>query len=320
LASLIADYAMIGDCESAALVSKKGSIDWLCWPRFDSPACFAALHGESEHGCWSIAPKGPLKILSRRYRGDTLILETDFETEDGSVQVVDFMPMHMENPHLVRMVRGTRGSVQMGMELTLRFDYGRSVPWVTSLDDGTWRAIAGPNLVLLRTPAELRGENLHTVSEFTVSEGETVPFTMTYNFSHLPAPERIDPEAALARTESFWLEWVGRCTYRGPWKDAVDRSLLTLKALTYWPTGGITAAATTSLPENIGGTRNWDYRYCWLRDASIALWSLMASGFYEEAGAWQDLLLRAVAGCAMGCLQVRACFFRAVSGWPMSMF
>jgi GH15 family glucan-1,4-alpha-glucosidase len=294
--SLIEAYAMIGDCRTAALVSKVGSIDWLCWPRFDSGACFAALLGAPEHGRWSIATTDAVKRLDRRYRKHTLILETEFETDDGVVTLIDFMPLLRNRSHVVRIVRGDRGRVRMRMSLSLRFDYGSSVPWVTRMEDGSLRAIVGPNMVVLRTPAPLRGENLHTVSEFEVNEGETVPFTLTYAESHSLPPEPIDPEAALEKTEAFWRDWTSRCTYRGPWAEDVERSLITLKALTYQPTGGIVAAPTTSLPERPGGSRNWDYRLCWLRDATFALWALMNCGYFEEAAAWQNWLLRAVAG------------------------
>jgi GH15 family glucan-1,4-alpha-glucosidase len=292
----IEDYALIGDCETAALVGKDGSIDWLCWPRFDSGACFAALVGTPDHGRWKLAPADASQRATRQYRDGTLILETSFDTQDGSVTIIDFMPLREEQSDLVRIVRGRRGQVQMQMELSLRFDYGRSVPWVTRMDDGTLRAIAGPNMVFLRTTAPLHGENLSTVSEFTVSEGETVAFVLSHVQSHLEPPKAIDPEAALERTEKFWREWIGRCVHEGPWAEAVQRSLITLKALTYWPTGGILAAPTTSLPECLGGNRNWDYRFCWLRDASFTLWTLMRAGYFEEAADWQNWLLRAVAG------------------------
>ncbi|HWG60068.1 MAG TPA: glycoside hydrolase family 15 protein [Candidatus Acidoferrales bacterium] len=294
--SKIEDYALIGDCETAALVAKDGSLDWLCWPRFDSPACFAALLGTPEHGRWKIAPRDEKAKMTRRYRKDTLILETDFETSEGSVTVCDFMPLRGKHSDVVRIVRGRRGRVPMCMELVLRFDYGRSVPWVTRTDDGCLRGVAGPNMVVLRTPVEFRGENMKTVAEFSVSEGESVPFVLTYGQSHLPAPEPIDPRRAFTDTEKFWTDWSSRCLYRGPWKDVVQRSLITLKALTYWSTGGVLAAATTSLPERPGGERNWDYRFCWLRDASFTLLVLMNAGYFDEAADWQNWLLRAVAG------------------------
>jgi GH15 family glucan-1,4-alpha-glucosidase len=295
----IEDYALLGDCETAALVSRDGSVDWLCWPRFDSPACFAALLGGPEHGRWRIAPASPARV-TRRYRGDTMILETDWETDEGAVTVVDFMPIRGAQSDLVRTVVGRRGRVAMAMELVLRFDYGSTVPWVSRIDDGTprgmLRAIAGPDMVLLRADVELHGRDLTTVADFTVAAGESVSFVMTYTMSHLEPPQPVEPVAALAGTEAFWTEWSSRCTYRGEWREAVMRSLLTLKALTYRPTGGIVAAPTTSLPEHIGGTRNWDYRFSWLRDATLALLSLMDAGYYEEAAAWRDWLLRAAAG------------------------
>ncbi len=294
--SRIEDYAMIGDCETAALVARDGSIDWLCWPRFDSPACFAALLGTPEHGRWLIAPNMPVKQVTRRYLPDTLILETQFECETGSVTLTDFMPLRGKSSNLVRIVKGVRGEVPMRLELILRFDYGESVPWVTRLGDGGVRAIAGPHMVILRTTTPVRGEDLKTVAEFTVKEGETVSSVLSYAPSHTSVPRAIQPLKALDETESFWRTWSGRCTYHGPWQDAVKRSLIVLKALTYWPTGGIVAAPTTSLPEWIGGHRNWDYRICWLRDASFTLWVLMYAGYFEEASAWQNWLLRAVAG------------------------
>ena len=292
----IEDYALIGDCETAALVCKDGSIDWLCWPRFDSGACFAAILGTPEHGRWKLAPATPVTRVTRRYREGTLILETEFETEDGAAAIIDFMPLREKQSDLVRLVRGRRGEVRMAMELLLRFDYGQSVPWVTRMDDESLHAIAGPNRVILRTSAPLRGENLKTVSEFTVKDGETVPFVLTYSGSHLSPPKAIHAEKALEKTEAFWRKWTRRCTYKGPWIEPVERSLITLKALTYAPTGGILAAPTTSLPEKLGGVRNWDYRFCWLRDASFSLTALMSAGYFDEASAWQDWLLRAVAG------------------------
>lgn len=296
MACRIEEYALIGDLEAAALVSKEGSIDWLCWPRFDSEACFAALLGEPENGRWLLAPANPPKRIRRRYRKDTLILETDFETDKGSVTVIDCMPPREKHSHLIRLVRGRRGQVAMRMELILRFDYGKSVPWVTSTKSGVMRAVAGPNMTILRTPAPVHGEHLKTVADFEVKAGETIPFVMTYCASHLGLPKTIDPETTLQRAEKSWCDWIRTCKYRGPWKDAVKRSLITLKALTYWPTGGIIAAPTTSLPEHIGGTRNWDYRFCWLRDASYTLEALMTAGYQTEAADWRDWLLRAIAG------------------------
>ncbi len=292
----IEDYALIGDCESAALVARDGSIDWLCWPRFDSGACFAALLGTPEQGRWLIAPADASLRVSRRYRRHTLILETDFETTDGAVTLIDFMPPRGKASDVVRLVIGRRGQVTMRVEFILRFDYGALVPWVTRLDETTLRAIAGPDMAVLRTPVALHGEDLMTVGQFTLSAGERMPFVLTYSPSHEPVPEPIDAEAALADTEAFWREWSAASVDVGPWTEAVRRSLITLKALTYRPTGGIVAAATTSLPERIGGTRNWDYRFCWLRDATFTLLSLMNGGFYDEAASWRDWLLRAVAG------------------------
>ncbi|MEO7083598.1 MAG: glycoside hydrolase family 15 protein [Gemmatimonadaceae bacterium] len=292
----IEDYALIGDCETAALVSRDGSIDWLCWPRFDSPACFAALLGTRDHGRWVIAPTDARAARRRGYRDSTMILETEFETADGCVTVIDFMPLRDGVSNIVRTVVGKRGRVKMETEIVLRFDYGSTIPWMTRLDDGTLRAIAGPSMVLIRSDVELRGKDFTTVGEFEVAAGESVSFVMTLGPSHLDPPPTVDPADALAVTERFWTEWAARSTYRGRWKDAVTRSLLTLKALTYSPTGGIVAAPTTSLPEFIGGVRNWDYRYCWLRDATLSLLALMRAGYFDEAGAWRDWLLRAAAG------------------------
>jgi GH15 family glucan-1,4-alpha-glucosidase len=296
MSSRIEDYALIGDCETAALVGRDGSIDWLCWPRFDSGACFAAILGKPEHGRWLLAPAGSAKRATRQYRKDTLVLETEFETDHGAVTILDFMPLRKQHSYLVRLVRGSRGQVRMQMELALRFDYGRSVSWVTRMTDGSLRAIAGPNMVVLRTPAQLRGEQFKTVSEFTLNEGETVPFVLSYGESNGSLPRPIDGETALRQTEAFWRRWLRQCAYQGAWAEAVQRSLITLKAMTYRPTGGIVAAPTTSLPEKLGGQRNWDYRYCWLRDATLTLLILMDAGYYAEASEWQNWLLRAVAG------------------------
>lgn len=292
----IEDYALIGDCETAALVSRDGSIDWLCWPRFDSPACFAALLGTADHGHWSISAVGPRARHSRRYREDTLILETLIETADGAVTLIDFMPPRGLNSDIVRIVRGERGRVRLRTELVLRFDYGRTVPWVSRLEDGTLRAIAGPDMVVLHTTAPIHGEGLRTVAEFDVNAGESMSFVLTHGASHLPPPQAADPEAALEGTEAFWREWIAHRQDGGAWDAEVKRSLLTLKALTYAPTGGIVAAPTTSLPEQIGGVRNWDYRYCWVRDATLTLLALMNAGYFDEAKAWRDWLLRAAAG------------------------
>lgn len=290
---------MIGDCETAALVSRQGSVDWLCWPTFASPACFAALLGGAEHGFWSIAPKGRIKSNLRQYRGGTLIIETVFETEEGEVCLTDFMPPRAGHSQLVRSVRGERGTVPMHMKLAIRFDYGRTIPWVTSVDENggcMLRAVAGPDMLVLRTAAPLTGEDHTTASDFTLSQGETVTFTLTYCSSLEQAPEARPPHELLAETEAFWSEWLGKNTYKGEYGDAVSRSLMTLKALTYRPTGGIVAAPTTSLPEQLGGGRNWDYRYCWLRDTSFTLLVLLRAGYQEEAVEWRKWLLRAVAG------------------------
>jgi len=291
----IEDYALLGDTQSAALVGRDGSIDWLCLPRFDSGACFASLLGDSRHGRWLLSPAGPVARTRRRYRPGTLILETDFDTEGGTVRLIDFMPLRDRNPDVVRIVEGLRGQVRVHMELVIRFDYGSIVPWVRTVD-GVLRAVGGPDSLYLQTPVETRGEGLTTVADFVVSVGERVPFVLTWNPSHLPPVESTNPERALTETEEWWKDWSGRCTYKGPWREQVLRSLITLKALTYAPTGGIVAAPTTSLPEAIGSVRNWDYRYCWLRDATFTLNSLMAAGYQEEACAWRDWLLRAAAG------------------------
>jgi GH15 family glucan-1,4-alpha-glucosidase len=292
----IEDYALIGDCETAALVGRSGSIDWLCWPRFDSPACFAALLGRAEHGRWLLQPAGEVKDCSRTYRDHSLVLETRFQTSGGSVTLIDFMPPRGNNSDVVRLVRGDSGRVRMTMELVLRFDYGSIVPWVSRLADGTWRAIAGPDMVVLHTPVEVKGKDLTTVAEFDVAAGETIPFVLTYGASHKPPPNAIDPIRSLRGTEAFWKEWEDRGDAGGEWCHAVKRSLMVLKALTYAPTGGIVASPTTSLPEQLGGARNWDYRYCWLRDATLTLLSLMNAGYHDEARAWRDWLLRAGAG------------------------
>ena len=293
----IEDYALIGDCHSAALIARDGSLDWLCWPRFDSAACFAALLGKPEHGRWRIAPAGVERAVRRRYRGDSLILETEFETSEGAATVVDFMPARTDHCNLVRMVLGRRGRVKMEMEFIVRFDYGASVPWVTRLPDGGGiRAIAGPDMVILRSPVPLQGKDLTTVTQFEVAAGERAAFVLTHCPSHLPVPGPLDAERAFRETEAFWQQWCMKCTVTGEWAPFVRRSLVTLKALTYAPTGGVVAAATTSLPEQIGSVRNWDYRYCWLRDATLTLLALMNAGYREEALAWRDWLTRAVAG------------------------
>jgi GH15 family glucan-1,4-alpha-glucosidase len=296
MAMRIEDYALLGDCETAALVGLDGSIDWLCWPRFDSDACFAALLGSPENGRWLVSPAGTPSHVARTYRGDTLILETRFQTEQGTVLLIDFMPPRGQNSDLIRIVVGERGTVRMRTELVLRFGYGGCVPWVYRLEDSTLAAVAGPDMVTLRTPAEVHGEDMKTVGEFTVREGERIPFVLTYNASHHPPAAPINAEEALVETESFWTEWSAKTKEHGEWSAAVKRSLVTLKALTYAPTGGIVAAPTTSLPEQLGGSRNWDYRFCWLRDATLTLLALMNSGHFGEAKAWRDWLLRAAAG------------------------
>jgi GH15 family glucan-1,4-alpha-glucosidase len=291
----IEDYALIGDCKTAALIGRDGSIDWLCWPRFDSPACFAALLGTTENGRWLIAPKSAPVSINRRYRPGTLILETEIETDTGRAAIIDFMPP-ADGADLVRIIAGRSGRVIFQTELVLRFNYGASVPWVDRLDDGTINAIAGPERLVLRTPASLYGEDLKTVGELTVEAGQSIPFVLSYGSSFQTPPLAIDPFQSLERTEAFWRQWSDRCPGVGPWTEAVKRSLITLKALTYAPTGGIVAAVTTSLPERLGGVRNWDYRYCWLRDATYTLLAFMNLGYYEEAKAWRDWLLRAMAG------------------------
>ena len=295
MALRIEDYALIGDCRTAALVGKDGAIDWLCLPRFDSGAAFAALLGTRDHGRFVLAPASPIRETRRAYRPGTLVLETTFITEDGEVTVVDCMPRRDSEAHLVRMVVGVRGTVKMRMELAIRFDYGSSIPWVQKIDGGI-SAIAGPDALVLYSDVDLRGEEMTTVSDFTVHEGERVPFVLSWYPSYGTKPDRLDAEEVIAKTTTFWEEWSARCEYKGPWREAVVRSLITLKALTDERTGGIVAAVTTSLPECIGGVRNWDYRFCWVRDATFTLYSLMHAGYREEAVAWREWLLRAVAG------------------------
>lgn len=291
----IEDYGFLSDTETAALVSRDGSIDWLCMPRFDSAALFARLLGTKENGFWKICPKGELTTTSRRYHGDTLILETEFETAEGCVRLTDCMPLRDEFPDIVRKVEGVRGRVEMTMCLLLRFDYGRLVPWVQSVDGGI-TAMAGPDAIILRSDVELRGEELSTVADFTIAAGESKAFVLTWYPSHKPPPHAENSEESLRRTEEYWTNWSGHAKPAGDWRDAVVRSLLVLKGLTYAPTGGIVAAATTSLPEQIGGQRNWDYRFCWLRDATFTLYSLLDAGYKRDAEAWRNWLLRAVAG------------------------
>jgi GH15 family glucan-1,4-alpha-glucosidase len=295
MSSPIEDYAMIGDCHTAALIGRDGSIDWLCLPRFDSGACFAALLGTEKHGRWLLRPASKIKRIQRRYREGTLVLETDYDTEDGAVTLIDCMPPRTEEPHLVRLVVGARGQVRMRMQLIIRFDYGTIIPWVRRIENGI-RAVAGPDTLLLHTNISLHGKNLTTIAEFTVAQGQRVPFVLLWHPSHKPAPEPIDAQEIIAQTERWWQDWSRHCAYEGRWREAVLRSLITLKALIYAPTGGIVAAPTTSLPERLGGARNWDYRYCWLRDVTFTLYALMLAGYTEEAHAWREWLLRAIAG------------------------
>jgi len=293
----IEDYGLIGDCESAALVGRDGSIDWFCAPRFDSAAAFAALLGTPEHGRWLIAPATVVRHLRRQYREGTLILETEFETANGTVRLLDFMAPRTQYPEIVRIVEGVAGSVPMHTELIIRFDYGSALPWVRRIHDReVLSAIAGPDALFLKSPVSLRGKDFHTVADFSIAAGQRIPFHMAWAPSHLPPPDIGDALTALDETQRWWTEWSSRCTYEGEYRDLVLRSLITLKALAYAPTGGLVAAVTTSLPEKIGGVRNWDYRYCWLRDATFTLYALMVGGYIEEAKAWREWLLRAVAG------------------------
>jgi GH15 family glucan-1,4-alpha-glucosidase len=293
----IEDYALIGDEQTAALVGMDGSVDWLCLPRFDSAACFARLLGDEDNGHWRIAPEGADRCTRRAYRPDTLVLDTEWETDEGTVRVTDLMPQRHRAPDVVRVVEGLSGKVTVRSTLRLRFDYGSVVPWVRR-SDGHRVAVAGPDSVWLRSEPEVRtwGEDFSTLSEFTVEAGEKVAFVLTWHPSHEPRPALVDPYKSLRTSVADWERWAARCRYDGPYRDAVVRSLITLKALTYRPTGGIVAAATTSLPEEMGGVRNWDYRYCWLRDSSLTLGALVSAGYHKEAEAWRDWLLRAVAG------------------------
>jgi GH15 family glucan-1,4-alpha-glucosidase len=293
----IEDYAFLSDTQTGALVGREGSVDWLCFPRFDSGACFAALLGDRKNGRWLFAPRDEVTATRRRYRDGTLILETEIETGSGAIRLIDFMPPRGTNPDIVRIVEGLRGKVDIKMELVIRFDYGHVVPWVRKRD-GALEAIAGPDALVLRTPVKTRGEELTTVADFTVAEGDRVPFVLTWFASHEEPPRAIHPEHALRDTAAYWQDWSGKCERHGDWQEAVVRSLITLKGLTYAPTGGIVAAATTSLPEEIGGVRNWDYRYCWLRDATFTLYALMNAGYLDESRAWREWLLRAIAGSA----------------------
>jgi GH15 family glucan-1,4-alpha-glucosidase len=292
----IEDYGLVGDLQTAALISREGSVDWLCFPRFDSGACFAALVGDESNGQWALAPTTWKREVSRRYVPDTLILETEWRTDDGRVRVTDFMPPRGAAPDLVRIVEGLEGTVELGTELVIRFDYGSVVPWVRRVDEETLLAIAGPDALALRTPVPLRGEDFRTRGEFTVAKGDRVPFVLTWYPSHREPPDEVDPGKALEETHEYWDDWANRCEFEGDHHDAVHQSLLVLKALTYAPTGGIVAAPTTSLPERIGGVRNWDYRFCWLRDATLTLLALMEAGYVDEADSWRRWLLRAAAG------------------------
>lgn len=296
MAARIEDYAMIGDCRTAALICRNGSIDWLCVPRFDSEACFAALLGDKANGRWAIEPRAKKHSSTRRYRGETMILETVFTTATGKVRVVDFMPPGTPQSCIVRIVEGLEGEVDMRTELAIRFDYGVTIPWVTRRDRRTMTAVAGPHLLTFRTRAEVRGENMHSVADFTVRKGVSYSFVLAYGESFEPVPLSIDAFIALDETEAYWKKWAAICRARGKWRNTVMRSLLTLKCLSYRPTGGIVAAVTTSLPEKIGGTRNWDYRYCWLRDATFTLLAFLNAGYTEEATEWQLWLIRVVAG------------------------
>ncbi len=291
----IEDYGLIGDLRTAALVSRYGSVDWLCVPRFDSAACFAALLGDAENGTWTLQPAGDFRAARRRYRADTLILETELETASGVVRLIDFMLPGAPTPHLVRIVEGVQGRVEMTMDIAIRFDFGSVVPWLTRVGGGR-KAVAGPDGIMLRTPVELTARDFHTVARFAVAHKDRVPFVLSWFPSHEEPPAPLDPEEALGVTERYWLDWAAGCTHHGLWHNEIHRSLLTLKALTYAPTGGIVAAPTTSLPEAIGGVRNWDYRYCWLRDATLTLLAFLRAGYVDEAVAWRDWFLRAIAG------------------------
>ena len=295
MGSLIEDYALVGDGRTAALISRNGSVDWLCFPRFDAAACFAALLGTPEHGFWRITPTAHHIETSRQYREGTMILETRHKTREGEVRVTDYMPVG-PGSHLIRLVEGLDGQVSMRMDLAIRFDYGIAVPWVARDEWGDLRAVSGPHKLLLRTKAQVWGSDQTTISEFTVKPGDAVTFVLSYGGSHQEDPARIEPRKYLAETDAFWRGWSCRCADGTPWDDILKRSLLTLKALIYAPTGGMVAAPTTSLPEKLGGVRNWDYRFCWLRDSTFTLLALMDAGFVEEARAWRDWLLRAVAG------------------------
>lgn len=294
----IENYALIGDTHTAALVGRDGSIDWMCLPHFDSPACFAALLGGKHNGRWKIAPADVDASHRRSYHDNSLVLETEFTTSTGVARITDFMAVEMGRTVLVRRVTGLAGEVGMHMDLTIRFDYGQRVPWVSRNDDGTLLAVSGPHCLALRAPVEMHGEDHSTAADFTIHEGETLTFSMSYGKSFEALPPAVDLDAAVEKTTRFWHEWAGQCTYDGPWRDKVVRSLITLKALTFSPTGGIVGAPTTSLPEQWGGGRNWDYRFCWLRDATFTLLSLMGAGYRSEAEEWRRWLIRAIAGNA----------------------
>src|SRR5579871_1653106 len=294
----IEDYAMIGDCETAALVSRYGSIDWLCLPRFDSPACFAALLGTPENGCWRLSPKEPARIR-RRYRPDTLTLETEFRTKTGTATLIDFMPLREAHPRICRVVRGDRGSVQFEMDLAIRFDFGFTVPWVFRGAKKALHAISGPNRLILESSVSIAGKGLRTKAEFTIHAGKSEQFELRYSDSFSPIENRKRTLShSLKSSEQAWRKWISQCTYQGPCEKLLRRSLITLKALTYAPTAGIVASPTTSLPEQRGGEWNWDYRYCWLRDATFTLLGFLHAGFHEEARAWKEWLMRSVAGSA----------------------
>ena len=296
-AARIEDYAFLSDTQTGALVSRDGCVDWLCFPRFDSGACFAALLGKRENGCWRFFPGEKVQKVGRRYRGNTLILETDIETAHGAVRLIDFMPPRGQNPDIIRVVEGLRGDVELQMELIIRFDYGKIIPWVRKRHGGL-EAIAGPDGLILRTPVKTHGKDLTTVAKFNVRKGDRVPFVLTWFESHQEPPKRVEADHALRDTEQFWTHWSTQCQRKTLWDDAVIRSLVVLKGLTYAPTGGLVAALTTSLPEEIGGVRNWDYRFCWLRDATFTLIAFMNAGYIDEAKQWREWLLRAIAGSA----------------------
>jgi GH15 family glucan-1,4-alpha-glucosidase len=294
MSPLVEDYALLSDLETAALVHSRGSIDWCCFPRFDSEACFTHLLGRAEHGRWLIAPERPAQN-TRRYHPGSLVLETEWETDEGRMRVTDFMSPRRDFPHIVRVVEGLSGRVSVRTELVIRFGYGRIVPSVSRLGDALV-AVAGPEALALRTPAPTHAENAAIVASLKIGEGERLPFTLTWFPSHTQPPVTPDPDEALRETDEFWSTWSSRCSYEGPYRDEVLRSLVVLKGLTYRPTGAIVAAPTTSLPESPGGERNWDYRYCWLRDATLTLLALLGAGYVEEAESWRAWLLRAVAG------------------------